>query len=269
MQVHVQRVVETGEQHAAPPVLICLLGSFQVIGGGQPIVLRGGGKAEALLCGLALRSQHGLTRDRLIDSLWPDSEAVLAGQSLNSLVYSLNRLLGPELGGAPPVIYSGGWYRLNLEAGVAVDLTQFEQLAASGDLALAAGDADAAAQAYQAAVDLYRGDLCVGTDVQSLVERERLRARYLNVLGQLADHHFGTANYDACLDAVLRLLAVDGCREDAHRLAMRCYVRRGERAQALRQYRLCESILASEFDAAPEPATHALFERVRLDPERV
>jgi hypothetical protein len=37
----------------------------------------------------------------------------------------------------------------------------------------------------------------------------------------------------------------------------------------LRQYRLCESILAGEFDAAPEPATHALFERIRLDPEGI
>ena len=254
---------------ATIPILICLLGSFQVISGGHPVVLRGGGKAEALLCGLALRSQHGLTRDRLIDSLWPDGEAALAGQSLNSLVYSLHRLLGPALDGAPPVVYNGGWYRLNVDAGVAVDLTEFERLAASGDQLMNADEPDAGAVAYQAAIDLYRGDLCVGTDVQSLVERERLRARYLNLLGQLADYHFSIETYDACLDAVLRLLAVDACREDAHRLAMRCYVRRGERAQALRQYRLCESILAGEFDAAPEPATHALFERVRLDPERV
>jgi hypothetical protein len=50
---------------------------------------------------------------------------------------------------------------------------------------------------------------------------------------------------------------------------MRCYVRRGERAQALRQFRICESVLRTEFNAPPEPATLALFERVRLTPAEV
>ncbi len=269
MQVHVQSVVQTAEWQVGHPVLICLLGSFQVIGAGHPVALRIGGKAEALLCGLAMRAQQGLNRDRLLDSLWPDSEPALASQSLNTLVYSLHRLLGDVLGGAPPVVYSGGWYRLNLDAGVAVDLSQFDELADGADRLELSGAHDAAAEAFQAAIDLYRGDLCAGTDVHSLVERERVRARYLNVLAQLADYHFCAGDYSACLELVLRLLSVDGCREDAHRLAMRCYVRRGERAQALRQYRLCESILAGEFDAPPEPATHALFERVRLDPDSV
>jgi DNA-binding SARP family transcriptional activator len=50
---------------------------------------------------------------------------------------------------------------------------------------------------------------------------------------------------------------------------MRCHVRRGERSQALRQYRLCQQILRAEFDAAPEPATEALFEQVRLAPSAI
>jgi DNA-binding SARP family transcriptional activator len=67
----------------------------------------------------------------------------------------------------------------------------------------------------------------------------------------------------------LDLLRHDPCREDAHRMAMRCYVRQGERAQALRQYRLCREVLAIEFEAAPEPATESLYELVRLDPARI
>jgi hypothetical protein len=50
---------------------------------------------------------------------------------------------------------------------------------------------------------------------------------------------------------------------------MRCYVRLGERAQALHQYRLCEAMLRSEFQATPEPATTELFDRIRLAPEHV
>jgi len=269
VQVHVPSVFRAVERHETQSVLICLLGSFQLLADGRPVTLRGGGKAEALLGALASRSDQGLSRDRIIDALWPDSDAVLAGQSLNTLVYSLHRLLGEALGGAAPVVYSGGWYRLNLEAGVAVDVAEFDQLVDTADQLTQRTELNPAAEAYQSAVDLYRGDLCVGPDIQSLIERERVRARFLTVLARLADYHFAAEDYAACLAVVQRLLAVDGCREDAHRLVMRCHVRRGERGQALRQYRLCESILAGEFNAPPEPATTALFERIRLDPAGV
>jgi DNA-binding SARP family transcriptional activator len=269
MHVHVATASRSPERQPGEPVVICLLGSFRVLGAGQPIRLRGGSKAEALLSSLAVRGKHGQTREQLLDSLWPDSEPNLAGQSLNSLVYSLHRLLGSHLDDQPPVQYSGGWYRLNRAAGVAVDVHLFEQSADSADKYIAGGQPEQAAATYQHAVDLYRGDLCAGADVHGLVERERLRARFLNVLAHLADFHFSTADYDACLDAVLRLLAADPCREDAHRLAMRSYLRRGERAQALRQYRLCEAILATEFETVPEPATRALFERIRTEPDGV
>jgi DNA-binding SARP family transcriptional activator len=68
---------------------------------------------------------------------------------------------------------------------------------------------------------------------------------------------------------VWRLLADDPCREDAHRLAMRCYMQRGQRAMALHQYHVCVDILRMEFDASPEAATTALFDQIRLQPESI
>src|SRR5262249_1379632 len=104
---------------------------------------------------------------------------------------------------------------------------------------------------------------------RTTVRRERLRALYLSLLGRLADRGFQERDYAAALAYALRLLSHDPCREDAHRLAMRCHVRLGERAQALRQYRVCAQVLASEFQVRPEPATDALFDQVRLDPAGV
>ena len=99
---------------------------------------------------------------------------------------------------------------------------------------------------------LYEGDLVIASDVRHVLERERLRARYLSVRARLADHHFAVGDYASALRNALDLLAHDPCREDAHRMTMRCYVRRGERAPALRQYRVCREILALEFDVSPE-----------------
>jgi DNA-binding SARP family transcriptional activator len=73
----------------------------------------------------------------------------------------------------------------------------------------------------------------------------------------------------ACLAYAQRVLAHDPCREDAPRLVMRCHVWRGERAQALHQYRVCADILRAAFGTTPEPATVALFEQVRRAPGSV
>ena len=195
---------------------------------------------------------------------------MLAGHALHSRVHSLHKLLGPMMGGAAPVVYADGCYRLNDAAGVGVDAACFDALVRAGDQQAHAGHAAAAAAAYRQALHLYQGDLWVlGTDVQALVERERLRACHLTVLAWLADYAYGEQDYTACLDYAGRLLGHDPCREDAHRLIMRCYVRRGERAQALHQYRLCAEILRAQFAATPEPETVALFEQVRLDPRSI
>jgi DNA-binding SARP family transcriptional activator len=120
-----------------------------------------------------------------------------------------------------------------------------------------------------AALNLYGGDLCAVDGVRGLVEHERLRARHLSLLGQVADHYFQARQYRTAMAYALQLLAHDPCREDAHRLVMRCHVRLGARAQAFRQYRTCRSMLANEFGVRPEPQTESLFEQLRTSPGTV
>jgi DNA-binding SARP family transcriptional activator len=252
-----------------PPILICLLGSFRLLARGRPAALRAGGKTIALLAALALRRDRRAGRDLLIETLWPDGDAGLAGQALHSLVHRLHRLLGPTLSGEAPVVFADGCYRLNAEAGVEVDTAVFEALVEAGGERRRAGDRAAASALYRRALDRYTGDLCTAPDAHAVVERERLRARWLNLLAHLADDAFAAGDHAASLGYGLRLLAADPCREDALRLVMRCYVQRGERVQALRQYRLCEDMLRAEFDARPELATVLLFDQIRLDPASV
>jgi DNA-binding SARP family transcriptional activator len=250
------------------PVFICLLGPFRLFKRGEPLPLRGGGRTEALLCSLALRYGRRVPREALLAEVWPDIDPALSGKALNTLSHNVRRLLGDAIDGATPVLYEGGSYQLNLEAGVGVDTACFDALALAGDRK-APADQQSAVAAYSRAVSLYRGDLHAGDIQPALMERERLRARYLTLLSRLAAHYYDARDLDTCLELALQLLDYDPCREDAHRFVMRCHVLRGERAQALRQYRLCDQILRSEFDATPEPATTGLYEQIRLDPASV
>ena len=251
------------------PVLICLLGSFRVMKVGTEVHMRSGGKTAMLLSSLALGNHYRVSRQSLLSTLWPDSEEGRAAHAVSSMIHALRESLGDALAGAPPVVYTGGAYELNVDAGVGVDIACFDALASAAERQLRAGDTATAIRLSSQAVDLYRGDVCAIDDMRAIIERERLRALYLSLLGRLADECFGQLDYAEALRYARRLLSHDPCREDGHRLVMRCHVRLGERAEALRQYRICWQILVTEFDARPEPLTDALFERVRLDPDGV
>lgn len=245
-------------------VLICVLGTFRLLERGFPITLRAGGKGEVLLCTLALAQDCRLERDHLLELLWPGVEPARAAESLNSLVYSLHKLLRPALGGANPLLHAQGQYILNLDARIGIDAACFDALAQVGDRHARAGNRAGAAAAYSRALRFYRGDLCNGiTTTQAMLERERLRARSAGVLAYLADYHYVERDDAGCLEYARRVLATDPCREDAHRLIMRCHLRRGERAQALRQFRICAALLRAEFDAEPEGETIVLYDAVR------
>ncbi len=256
-------------EHDRNNTLVCLLGSFRLLHDDRPVDLLVAGKAMALLGALALRLDAGVPRETLLEMLWPEQDAAQSTVSLNSLVYSLHRRLREDALGASAVIYANGSYYLNREAGYSTDIARFDVLAARGNWLAANGKSAEATRHYERALRLYRGDLCTGTDIYAVIERERLRASFLTILAWLADRAYRDGEYAAAMEHALRLIACDPCREDAHRLVMRARVRSGERAQALRQYRLCEQVLRREFDVEPEELTTALFDQIRLDPSSI
>jgi DNA-binding SARP family transcriptional activator len=244
--------------------MICLLGSFRLLRRGEPINFLVSGKALALLTELALRLDTGVPREVLLEALWPGQDPSQSTVSLNSLVYSLQRHLRADLLDAdePVLRFAHGRYALNVEAGVTTDIARFDADLKYGTRLAAEGD-DTAVPILQHAVKLYRGDLNAGPSIYAVIERERLRVGYLRVLAWLATRAYQAGDDVAALNYALKLLAAEPCREDAHRLVMRVHVRRGERAQALRQYQICKEVLLSEFDVEPEDLTRDLFDQIR------
>ena len=265
-ELRVSISTEFRDSHA---ILVCLLGSFRLLRQNRPLDVPIAGKAIALLSSLALHLDGGVSREALLETLWPEQQTAQSIVSLNSLVYNLHRRLREAGHEVTAVLHANGSYFLNVAAGLSTDIARFDALVLAGhQLAKANRDTEAAIR-FQQAVEVYRGDLCVGADVYAVMERERLKASFLSVLSWLAESAFHDGDYATARDHALRLLAYDPCREDAHRLVMCVHMRRGERAQALRQYRLCELVLREEFDATPEPLTTDLFDRIRIDPTSI
>jgi DNA-binding SARP family transcriptional activator len=251
------------------PVMISLLGSFRLTFHDTLVPIGSGSKAESLLIWLALAQKHRVRRDDLLERLWPESDPALAGQSLNSLTYRLNNLATKSSQGTNVVSHNSGYYYLDMTQGVGVDIDYFELWSAHGKRLLHRGNPKRGLVYCEQALALYRGDLAGDASIRAIVERERLRVTYLDLLASLADYYYSQGDCAQALAYIHRLLAQAPCREDAHRQAMRCYVQLGTRAQALRQYQLCCQVLAAEFETNPEPATDALYNQIRSDPASV
>lgn len=80
----------------AQPVLVRDLGRLQIIKGSTTTDSRDvRRKVLALLCLLLTRPRLALTRDEVVDSLWPDHDPTSALNSLNQTVYFLRRVFEP------------------------------------------------------------------------------------------------------------------------------------------------------------------------------
>jgi serine/threonine-protein kinase len=95
----------------------------------------------ALLALLAVTGSRGLTRDKLIAYLWPESTPENARHALEQLLYSLRRQTPKEL------VIGGNPLRLN-PAVVAADVEEFDRRLEAGD--------------REAALALYRGPFLDG-----------------------------------------------------------------------------------------------------------
>ena len=273
-----KRAIEESSQGAttsslAPPALRGrFFGHFELLCDGEPIHLGRNGKALAILKYLLAHRARPVSQDHLMGWLWPESSLKKARWSLNSAVHGLRKLLGdcPTSGEVCYVVLEEGYYRLSPGVWVATDVEEFDELYERGRGLERAGRAEDAAACYEEAIGLYRGDYLVEDLYEdwTMVERERLSNAYVDMLDRLAVHYLQSGQLRESVRACYQVLEKDRSHEDSHRLLMRCYVELGQRGRALRQYRLCERILAQEYGTAPSPETRSLYGELLGDENR-
>jgi DNA-binding SARP family transcriptional activator len=249
---------------------IRLFGQVSVQRGGEP--LSGlSTKALELLCYLLLHRERGHTREALAELFWPEAPDSLSKKYLRQAIWRLGSALASQADPARAdsgqlLIAHSDWIRVNTEADWWLDVAVFEQAydlyrdMPGEDLT------DSQAQALEAAIVLYRGDL-IETWYQDwcVYERDRLQLTYLTMLDQLMSHceaHRLCAKGIAYGQCVLRY---DSARESTHRRLMRLYYRAGDRTTALRQYDRCAAALAKHFNLPPSRETIALYHQIRSD----
>jgi DNA-binding SARP family transcriptional activator len=243
-------------------VTVRLLGAVEVRLSGRTVEHWHGRVGRTALAYVLLQRRR-VSPDELAGALWPDAPATIAR---NRLHVALHRLRADLAAVDPrPVLVHEQGYAVDPDVRVDLDTDRFERLGDAGDEALRGDHPDGALTAYLAALDGYGGDLLAGErdDEWAVLTREHYRVRLLDVLGKAAHLAIDLDRPALAVNLGQRLLALDFCREDLHRLLMRAYARLGQPQLALRQYQTCVRQLRLEFGLDPAPATVQLFDQVR------
>ena len=246
-----------------------LFGSFEVKVDGSAVPAWTGQRGASVLRYLLARRQHACTRDELLEEFWPGVGAGLARNRLQVAVSGLRRTFA-GVTRLNVVQYADAGYRVNPDLQVDVDVESFERGIRAGAAAERAGDREAARAAYRQAVGLYRGDFAADAPFEewTLLPRESLRLRLVDALDRLSRIELADRRVDDCIATAHRMLDLDPCREDAHRLLMRLYAAQGRPYLALRQYEICRRVLRTTVDAGPARETTSLYDAIRSGPAR-
>jgi DNA-binding SARP family transcriptional activator len=219
-----------------------LLGGFAVSVGGADVAadrwpsLR----AAQLVQLLSLAPRQRLSRDGVIDALWPQLGPDAGAANLRKAVHHARQALGRHDG----VLLDGGEVALWQHGRVDIDFERFEQLASAALKAPPGSRREACARAISA----YGGDLLPGSAYEAWAEptRERLRARFIALL--------------RASELWERLAEKEPTDEPAHRELMAAALAAGNRAAAIRWYAHLREALQRELAITPDRDTEALYE---------
>jgi DNA-binding SARP family transcriptional activator len=220
-------------------VRIELLGRFRVAIGGDEVVANvwPGRRAAELVQLLALADGHRLTRDQVVEALWPHLGVEAGGANLRKAAHYARQALASS----EAVVLRGGQVALFPSRPVETDAGDFE---AQGRAALAGGDAGACA----AAASAYTGDLLPEALYEEWTQgpRERLRSRYVELLRRSGQWE--------------RLVEVEPTDEPAYRELMRRDWAAGGRPAAIRWYGRLRTALRRELGIVPSGDTNAIYD---------
>lgn len=209
----------------------------------------------ALLALLAIAGQRGLSREKVVCLLWPESDQERGRNSLSQALTMLRR----DLAVADLVI---GTTELRLSpVEISSDVDEFERCITKGEL--------------ERAAELYRGPFLDGYFLKEAPEFERWveeqRSRFQQVYGdaltKLARQADARADRVGALTWWRRLVTLEPTSAAAALGFMEASAVAGERAAALQYYRVHQALLQQELGVAAEDAVSSLAARLRQESE--
>jgi DNA-binding SARP family transcriptional activator len=229
-------------------VLIQDLGRLQLIVDGQRIAAGAiRRKVLGLLAFLVAQPGMAVTRDQILDALWPDNDPSTALNSLNQTIYFLRRALEPHYraGSSPDYVYFEGetvWLDSVL---VSTSSHQLRELVRQS-----VGRED---EMVEKVLSIYTGRFALDFAYEewATTYRDSLHSAFLSVIESAATILEGRGQVDAAISVLRRSLEIDPEADALELRLLRLYRRSGAHAAAAEQYAHYAAVLRDELGVEP------------------
>jgi DNA-binding SARP family transcriptional activator len=161
------------------------------------------------------------------------------------------------------IVYRSGAYVLDA-AELWLDISAFDVAMERGLEREKAGDESAAGQAYDAAIELYAGELLPGELYEEWTagRRQRLQDGVLDILQRRAALGRMYGDFEMSIRLNKRALEIDPALEASHRRLILDYLETGQRSRAGQQVEACRNALRRYLGEEPDSESQAVFARV-------
>jgi DNA-binding SARP family transcriptional activator len=248
--------------HAEPLLNIRMLGSFQLVVEGHPVMHWPRKKARHLLIHL-LFHPHGMHRETLADWLSGHDELEQALRQLDVHIHALRRVLEPERKGKQAsryIQFHDACYSFNFDCAYDWDYQAFHG-AAGQWLSWREADPAAAAQAAVRALALYQGPLLPELDFADhwLAEREGLERKVTDLMQWTVPWLCQQGQPEQAEEIANRLLSLDACSESGFRALLQVagHYRHFSRLQRIGHQ--MEEAFARHWESPPPPELQQLY----------
>ena len=242
-------------------------GDFEIFSNGQPVKADAFGRAKAieLVQRLVVAGGKPISRDQLIEALWPEVDPKRGENRFHVALNAARRALEPHSARNKWqfICRRGDSFFFNREASVSVDVWEFRRaLAVARRTAAELRPFRDVIAGYARAVDFYRGDLL---EDQLFADwcaesRQSLRRDCLDTLVLLASLFRDDGDLESSISVLRKALKLDPLAEGIHRSVVRMLWESGRRSDAREQLQRCTEILRAELGAEPLPETLRLGE---------
>ncbi|GHJ48819.1 SARP family transcriptional regulator [Catellatospora sp. TT07R-123] len=241
-----------------------VLGPVAAVAASGPVYLPTGHKARLVLAVLLARFGQAVSMDTLTEALWDDGAPVSARRNIHQYVSQLRGVVG-----ADRILTAADGYAMR--GGESVDADRFLELSERAAAALGDEDVDTAAQAFRAALHLWRGPAYAEfADCPVVaVEAQRLDQLRFTAYEGWADAELALGRHGQITAKLESLVVEQPFREHLRGLLMLALYRSGRQAEALEVFRDTRTLLRRELGLDPGPALRRLHEAMLQADERL
>lgn len=240
------------------PLALALFGGLQIKLGGCDVADRlPGRQGRALVAYLVLNRDRPVSRDELVEVLWPAHPPAAPDAALNSLLAKVRRAVGPG------VIHGRQALILQLTPDAQIDVQTVDEQLERAERALIERDHETALEAAHAALDVLALPLLPDLDGEWIDTWRRqfqeLAPRALEIAAG-AGLALGARHLPAAERAAGELVTREPFREGGYGLLMQAQAGQGNVAEALRTFEQVRVLLRDELGATPSPSLVALHD---------